>query len=71
MKDPLDLEFEWRGDVMHHEPKAAIVHQVRDIRPGPRRQIVQRDHLMPVFQQTLAGMRTQKSRSSRYQDRLH
>jgi hypothetical protein len=64
--DLIDLYVEREGNVVANEFKIRIPYQRSDILLGPRIEIVDTENVVPILEETLAEVGTQKTRPSRH-----
>ena len=67
MKDAIDLEQDRLDDVVADELEARMALEMLDIGALAAEEVVQADDVVPVAQQPLAQMRSEKSRAARHQ----
>ena len=69
--DFVALQIERHGHVVADEIEARMAEQVRDVRLAAGEQIVDAEHVVPLPDQPVAQMRTQKSRTTGDEDALY
>ena len=67
MKDAVDLEQDRLDDVVADELEAGMALEMLDVGALAAEEVVQADDVVPVAQQPLAQMRSEKSRAARHQ----
>jgi hypothetical protein len=70
VEDPICLHIKWKRHVVTDHLEHRIVGQVCDISLGPGVEVVHTENFMALFEQTVAKMRSKKSRPSGYDDAL-
>jgi hypothetical protein len=64
----IDLKLEGLDDIVPHELKVRVVHQVQHIALTTREKVVHANDLVALVEQTLTQMRSQKARAASDQD---
>jgi hypothetical protein len=61
IEDLIHLNVERECHIVAHQFETLVTYQVLDIALGPSKKIVETDNVMPIFNETVAQMRTKKS----------
>ena len=59
--DLIDLDIQWKGDVVAHQLEVGMIEQRRDIGAGAGEEIVDAEHVMPALDQPGAEVRADEA----------